>query len=79
MEDVMIGNMLRPIQANAVEAVFQQCGALTMFAVWTFMRLGIVTTYKHVTRSRLSNERVTAGRLAARSPKLLSGHFNAQA
>ena len=63
MEDVMIGNMLRPIQANAVEAVIQQRGALTMFPVRTILRLGTVATYKHVTRSRFLRERVTAGRL----------------
>ena len=63
MEDVMIGNILRPIRANAVEAVIQQRGALTTFAIWTILRLGIVATHKHVTRSRFPKERVTAGRL----------------
>ena len=62
MEDVMIGNILRPLRTNAVEAVIQQCGALTTFTLLPMPRPGILATYKHVTRSRFLNERVTAGR-----------------
>ncbi len=62
MEDVMIGNILRPLRTNAVEAVIQQRSALTMFPIRTILRLGTVATYKHVTRSRFLNARVTAGR-----------------